>query len=340
LFASLFTRIRQKYSPFPVSCGITLLDGSNACFVRAREKRLLFTSLDESTDLPALIAQPHLPDAICIAAPQRERKNRLLLPAIQLARSEEIPLIYTEAVAVQAALGLETQGRDTLIPLLRQAGFVLRPDSPDCPQTALVALTGFFFLNKEYEADGKNVLPLLLEANPLFAFLRRIPYGEVATYREAAKELGLHWGEKELMQELHRLPYGADVPAHRLVAKDGTLSRLFPGGVREQRERLKWELVPFAGTEKVELSRAEWGRQKYKPLTNYLRHIAPDIRFVELRFHDLERIIGGTLPRAAQRLGSWWRDEKPYASIWLDAGWSVIGVNLQMATVTFSRNKE
>jgi methylated-DNA-protein-cysteine methyltransferase related protein len=339
LFTPLFARIRQKYSPFPVSCGISFDEkhDGGACFVRARDKRLLFSRAAKMSELEPFISVPHFPDVVCIAASQGQRKSSFLLPAIQSARLNDIPVIFTETEAVLAALGLTDKDTDHITRLLWEAGFALRPETLSCPATALVAITGYFYLNKEYEVVEKNVVPLLLERNPLFHLLRRIPYGEVATYREASKELGLHWGEKELMQELQRLPFGADVPSHRLVGKDGSLSRFYPGGLQEQRERLKWELVPFADQERVDLQRAEWGRHKYRPLTNYLRHIAPEVRFAEIRFQELEQIIGELLPRAAHRLGSWWRDEKPYAGIWLEAGWSVIGVNLQLETVTFSR---
>jgi alkylated DNA nucleotide flippase Atl1 len=339
LFSPLFTRIRQKFSPFPVSCGITLDDGPEGlpCFVRAREKRMLFAHIDNGKDVESNICQPHLPDVVCIAATFGERKNTLFQSGVRLARTDRIPVIYTEVSAVLSALGLEEKDMDELPQMLRSVGFASWPEHMLCANTALTAITGYFFLNKEYEVVGKNVVPLLLDANPLFSLLRRIPYGEVATFREAAKALGLHWGEKELMKELERLPFGADVPAHRLVGKDGTLSRLFPGGVKAQRELLKWELIPFLDNDTVELVRAQWGRYKYKALTNYLRNITPEVRFAEVRFHEVEGIIGGLLPRAARRLGSWWRDEKPYSPIWMEAGWSVIGVNLQLEMVTFSR---
>ena len=338
LFSPLFTRIRQKYTPFPVSCGITVdTMQEKACFVRAREKLLLFSTAETKEELFSCVSQPHLPDVICVAAPPGKRDSWILTSVMRCAREEGIPVIFTETAAVKKVLGATDCDAEGISTTLREAGFLLRPTVHTCVLTALIALTGYFFLNKEYEVRNKNIVPLLLEIHPLFSFLRRIPYGEVATYPDVAKELGLQWNEAEVMQELCRLPYGADVPGHRIVGRNGQLSELFPGGLTAQKERLKWELVPFSEPTCVQFPQARWSRHKYKRLTNYLTHVAPESRFLELQFTELESIIEGTLPKAARRLGSWWRDEKPYAVIWRDAGWSIADVNMQLATVTFAR---
>jgi len=60
---------------------------------------------------------------------------------------------------------------------------------------------------------------------------------------------------------------------------------------------------------------------KYDGLRRYLRRLrAPE---VELRFHDIEQMIGALLPKAA-RDGSWWRDgpdETAPCPAWRDLGY-------------------
>lgn len=337
----LFARIRQKYTRFPVSCGISFADsGGTAAFARANEKLLITCTLDNQRELETFLTQPHLPNVACFDVPPGERGNPLFASCVDLLRSEGIPVFFTEAGAVLGALGFATEQPDGLGPLLKETGLEMRPGPDVGTAASLAALTGFFYLNQEYEVIGKNVVPLLLEKDSFFSLVRRIPYGEVATYGEMAKELGLHWTEEKLMGELRRLPHGADVPGHRLVGRDGRLSQLFPGGIAVQKERLKWELVPFVEPDTIDLQKAKWTRNKYRALTNYLRNISAEHRFVEMNFDELERITGHLLPKAATRLGSWWRDEKPHAVIWQEAGWGISGVNLHHKAVTFVRRPQ
>ena len=59
---------------------------------------------------------------------------------------------------------------------------------------------------------------------------------------------------------------------------------------------------------------------KYQPLGEHLGHLQAH----EWRptFHELERMIGGELPKAAHR-ASWWADsDKGHAATWTAAGWT------------------
>ncbi|EEG78708.1 MGMT family protein [Dethiobacter alkaliphilus] len=341
LFSPLFARIKKKYVRFPVSCGIVpeIFSPTQSCYSRAQENTVLSATYTGAGQLESFLNNPHLPDVVCIAASSAQRSGEEFAQAIQTARQESIPVIVTETEAVLAALGLPPLRGEELGKALTDMGFDLRPEASVCPEASLAAITGYFYLNNEYEIVGrnKNVVPLLLEEHPLFSFVRRIPYGEVATYAEVAKELGLQWNERMVMTHLRRLPAGADVPGHRLVDRDGRLSEIYPGGVSSQRERLKWELVPFADREHVFLERARWTRTKYRPLTNYLRHATAEVSFLEMHLSEIEQVIGAPLPKAARRLGTWWKDDKPHSWIWQEAGWKVTGVNLQQEMVAFMR---
>lgn len=335
----LFSRIRHKYARFPVSCGIAVAAaGKTVYFSRCVGSAILSAEVGLQDDWEALLSRPHLPDVVTVTRGVAGYHRLLARIKAQLAESA-IPLIVADITTLYAALGTDAKHTGEA---LKKAGFSIKPDPLAYPEAALTALAGYFYLNAEYLLSEERdvLLPLFVEQHPVYSFMRRVPYGEVATFTEAAKEVGLHWNERALMAELAKLPAGAEVPGHRLVNKDGSLSSLFPGGPTMQRERLIWELVPFLDEARVNLEKAKWHRYKYRPLANYLRHIQSDNKFMELKFHEIEKIIAAPLPRAARRLGTWWRDDKPHAYIWQDAGWHASSVNLQQQTVIFARQQE
>ncbi|MDW7650036.1 MAG: MGMT family protein [Bacillota bacterium] len=341
IFSPLFTRMAQKYSRFPVSCGVIIAEGPHeqSGFARLRENTALLETFTCVEELVKLVYTPHLPDIICVSATPTQRAGIFFSDLLAALDEENLQFILTEEKMILDSLGLSADKKE--IPaLLAQMGFSLRP-SPrhHAARSVSVALCGYYYLNKEYEhlKHQQSIVPLVIDTHPLYTFLRQIPYGEVSTFADAAKSLGLQWNEQTIMESLHRLPAGADVPGHRVVNRDGSLSSGYPGGMRAQKERLKWELVPMLDACRVDLKKARWSRNKYRPLVNYLRHSVPEAQFLELHFHELEQIINAPLPRAAKRLGSWWRDNKSHAAIWLDAGCRIARVNLQTQTVTFSR---
>ena len=60
---------------------------------------------------------------------------------------------------------------------------------------------------------------------------------------------------------------------------------------------------------------------KYQPLGEHLGHLQAH----EWRptFHELERMLGSDLPKAARAKPDWWADsDKGHAAIWNAAGWS------------------
>ena len=77
---------------------------------------------------------------------------------------------------------------------------------------------------------------------------------------------------------------------------------------------------------------------KYQPLGDHLGHL--EAHEWQPTFHELERMMGAELPRAARSKSGWWADsDKGHAAIWTAAGWSA-EPHLEKETVTFRRTNE
>jgi HNH endonuclease len=79
---------------------------------------------------------------------------------------------------------------------------------------------------------------------------------------------------------------------------------------------------------------------QYKSLADYLSHSVPD--HVRLTFHEVEQILGFSLPDSARKYSAWWsnsrtKDSHTWAHLWLDAGWEKESLNLAEKWVTFRR---
>jgi methylated-DNA-protein-cysteine methyltransferase-like protein len=94
----------------------------------------------------------------------------------------------------------------------------------------------------------------------IYAVVRRIPRGRVATYGQVAALAGLPHAPRVAGYALHALGEGTPVPWHRVVAAGGrlTLGRLSPDGAITQRLRLEKEGVRFDGRGCVDLERHRW----------------------------------------------------------------------------------
>jgi methylated-DNA-protein-cysteine methyltransferase-like protein len=95
----------------------------------------------------------------------------------------------------------------------------------------------------------------------IYAVVRRIPRGRVATYGQVAALAGLPHAPRVAGYALHALPEGTPVPWHRVVAAGGrlTLGRLSPDGAITQRLRLEKEGVRFDGRGCADLGGHRWG---------------------------------------------------------------------------------
>ena len=93
----------------------------------------------------------------------------------------------------------------------------------------------------------------------VWAVVRRIPRGRVATYGQVAALAGLSGQARQVGYALHALPGEGFAPWHRVVNARGAIS-LPPGGGSDvtQRIRLEREGVRFDARGRIDLDRFGW----------------------------------------------------------------------------------
>jgi methylated-DNA-protein-cysteine methyltransferase-like protein len=110
----------------------------------------------------------------------------------------------------------------------------------------------------------------------IYAVVRRIPCGKVATYGQVAALAGFARHARQVGYALNDLPSGSDVPWHRVVNARGEVSpRAAPGWEEVQKDLLEQEEVCLGPHDRVDLARYGW-----KPRT---RHPRPTQAKAELR---------------------------------------------------------
>lgn len=342
--SSFFSRLKKRYPQFPTSCGI-YLDYSPAgehgfSWLKGRVCRT--TTFNSDQELRQILDTSYTPHVAVVCSSIEVRGTPLYFSILQILQGERIQIVTTDLSSLTQALALAAEDQTPWCWLEDNKVRILPAPSLIAFNASITALTGYFYLNDEFEflPQLQSVVPLPFEINPLYTYLRHIPYGEVTTFAELAKLLGLHWNEQRVMSELSRLPGGAEIFGHRVVHRDGNVSELYPDGKELQRDLLKWEMVPFITENVVDLKIALWTKHKYRNVTNYLQHAHLSLKFIELTFNEIEKILGFPLPRAARRLGSWWDDDLPHAYIWQGAGCRLVNVNMQRQSVAFSRQAE
>jgi methylated-DNA-protein-cysteine methyltransferase related protein len=93
----------------------------------------------------------------------------------------------------------------------------------------------------------------------IYAVVRRIPRGRVATYGQIADLAGLPGHARQVGYALHALPDASAVPWHRVLNAAGGVSlRAVPGAELTQRQLLEREGVPFDLRGRVPLERVRW----------------------------------------------------------------------------------
>jgi methylated-DNA-protein-cysteine methyltransferase-like protein len=93
----------------------------------------------------------------------------------------------------------------------------------------------------------------------IYAVVRRIPRGRVATYGQVAALAGLGNHARQVGYALHALTTEHAVPWHRVVNARGQISaRTEPGGDLIQRRLLEREGVNFDAADRLELGRYRW----------------------------------------------------------------------------------
>lgn len=100
----------------------------------------------------------------------------------------------------------------------------------------------------------------------IYAVVRRIPRGRVATYGQVARLAGLPGHARQVGYALHALPAGTTVPWHRVVNAQGAISRrAVPGPELDQRLRLEVEGVRFDARGRVALQKVRWSGRGVAP---------------------------------------------------------------------------
>lgn len=93
----------------------------------------------------------------------------------------------------------------------------------------------------------------------IYAVVRRIPRGRVATYGQVASLAGWPGRARQVGYALHALPAGSRVPWHRVINARGEVSRRSaPGPELSQRMLLEREGVRFDARGRVDLSVCGW----------------------------------------------------------------------------------
>jgi methylated-DNA-protein-cysteine methyltransferase-like protein len=93
----------------------------------------------------------------------------------------------------------------------------------------------------------------------IYAVVRRIPKGRVATYGQVAALAGLGGHARQVGYALHTLATDRPVPWHRVINARGEVSpRKAPGSDLVQRELLEREGVEFSRSGRVDLARVRW----------------------------------------------------------------------------------
>lgn len=93
----------------------------------------------------------------------------------------------------------------------------------------------------------------------IYAVVRRIPAGRVATYGQIAQLAGNPRWARVVGYALHVNPDPEAIPCYRVVNREGRLSPAFAfGGDNMQRLLLEGDHVPFLPDGRVDLSQALW----------------------------------------------------------------------------------
>ena len=91
----------------------------------------------------------------------------------------------------------------------------------------------------------------------IYAVVRRIPKGRVASYGQVARVAGLVNAARQVGYALHALPSGSAVPWHRVLNAQGAVS-LRNHNALTQRLLLTREGVRFDARGRVDLARFGW----------------------------------------------------------------------------------
>ena len=93
----------------------------------------------------------------------------------------------------------------------------------------------------------------------IYAVVRRIPRGRVASYGQVARLAGLPGRARQVGYAMYALPAGTRVPWHRVVNAAGQISRRrVPGAELTQRMLLERDGVRFGPGKRIPLAEFGW----------------------------------------------------------------------------------
>lgn len=92
----------------------------------------------------------------------------------------------------------------------------------------------------------------------IYAVVRRIPRGKVATYGQVARLAGLSNAARQVGYALHTAGGVSKLPWHRVINSAGRISLPPEGGGLEQRFRLLEEGIVVDVAGRVSLARHQW----------------------------------------------------------------------------------
>lgn len=93
----------------------------------------------------------------------------------------------------------------------------------------------------------------------VYAVVRRIPRGQVATYGQIARLVGAPRSARVVGWAMRGNPHGARVPWQRVVQRGGGLSpNVCPGDPGRQRRLLEREGVTFRLDGRIDMARHRW----------------------------------------------------------------------------------
>lgn len=91
----------------------------------------------------------------------------------------------------------------------------------------------------------------------IYAVVKKIPRGRVATYGQIAVLAGLPGHARQVGYALNKTPEGRKLPWHRVLGAGGAISLGGAGGM-EQRLRLEAEGIVLNDSGRVPLTRYQW----------------------------------------------------------------------------------
>ncbi len=93
----------------------------------------------------------------------------------------------------------------------------------------------------------------------VYEIVRQIPKGKVATYGQVARAIGAPRCSRQVGRALHSNPAFGEIPCHRVLFKDGSLTDGFAFGGRDiQRQLLENDGVAVSDDFKVDLKIYGW----------------------------------------------------------------------------------